>query len=72
MEIGGVFMCGKGHEGHELGGPDYHNEPARPYEDNECHHDRRFENRGLLTCQECGMIYNEKICEWENNQEWEY
>jgi hypothetical protein len=37
----------------------------RPYEDDECRHNRRFDNRGVLTCKDCGATYNESTLEWE-------
>jgi hypothetical protein len=51
--------------GHNLGGPAYE-EPKRPYEDGECRHARRFNNRGIDTCKDCGATYNETTLEWEN------
>ena len=35
-----------------------------PYEDGECRHDHRFDDHGILTCEDCGMIYDETILEW--------
>ncbi len=42
---------------------------SHPYEDNECRHAKRFERRGVLTCQDCGATYNETTCEWEASHE---
>jgi hypothetical protein len=44
----------------------------QPYEENECRHDRRFERKGVLTCQDCGMVYNEHTLEWEQDREREF
>jgi len=52
--------------GHTMGGPNYVEPPARPYEDFECHHDRRFDNKGVLTCQDCGATYDETTLTWNN------
>jgi hypothetical protein len=49
--------------GHDLGGTVYE-EPKRPYEDDECRHSSRFDNRGVLTCWSCGAIYDETTLEW--------
>jgi hypothetical protein len=43
-----------------------------PYEDNECAHLNRFENHGRLTCQNCGMVYNERSLTWEIDKEREF
>ena len=45
---------------------------VQPYEDDECRHDRRFERKGVFTCQDCGAVYDERSCEWkiENGEEW--
>lgn len=31
----------------------------------ECIHNNRYENKGVLTCKDCGMTYNENTLEWE-------
>ena len=60
------FMC----PGHDLGGPMYEEQRnLDPYSDDSCRHDRRFENRGILTCQDCGMVYNEHSLSWEQNRD---
>jgi hypothetical protein len=38
----------------------------KPYEDNECHHSRRFENKGILICQDMdpkcpSCLHDEKV-----------
>jgi hypothetical protein len=40
-------------------------EPLEPYDDGECRHTRRFENGGVLTCQDCAMVYDERTTEWK-------
>jgi hypothetical protein len=37
---------------------------SMPYEPGECRHTNRFDNNGVLTCKNCGMIYNETTLEW--------
>jgi hypothetical protein len=49
----------------ELGGPGIEDGKAKPYEDYECMHLKRFENRGVLTCKDCGAVYDENILEWK-------
>jgi len=39
----------------------------KPYDDNECRHARRFDNRGVDTCKDCGATYNENALEWEGH-----
>lgn len=39
-------------------------ENKRPYHDDECRHDDRFELRGILTCQDCGATYDDQLLEW--------
>lgn len=36
----------------------------KPYEDGECCHDRRFELKGVFTCQDCGATYHEESLSW--------
>lgn len=36
--------------------------------DNECRHARRFDNRGVYTCKDCGATYNENTLEWERQK----
>lgn len=36
----------------------------KPYHDDECKHVNRFENRGVLTCQDCCAVYDDVILEW--------
>jgi len=38
----------------------------KPYDNNECRHERRFYNHGELTCQDCGAVYDERKTEWKN------
>ena len=40
------------------------NGTAKPYDDDECRHNLRFEVDGVLTCRECGATYNDAILEW--------
>jgi hypothetical protein len=47
-----------------LGGPSIEDGKAKPYEDFECMHLKRFENRGVWTCKECGAVYDERTLEW--------
>jgi hypothetical protein len=51
----------------ELGGPSIPDESTKPYDDHECMHLRRFENRGVLTCKDCSATYDEKTLEWRND-----
>lgn len=39
-------------------------EMLKPYADDECRHDKRFEHKGYLTCQDCGMVYDERYGGW--------
>jgi hypothetical protein len=58
---------GNENAGHAMGGPNYDTEPtARPYADHECRHyaSRRFYNKGVLTCQDCGATYDESTLTW--------
>lgn len=50
-----------------LGGPGFvEDEPKKPYQDGECRHDKRFDHRGVLTCENCGATYNDTLFQWEN------
>jgi hypothetical protein len=46
-----------------------HEALKKPYSDDECRHDKRFERLGLLTCQDCGWVYNENTLSWEPNRD---
>lgn len=64
------FVQGKGFNAfhctvNPLGGPSF--EIAEP--EKECKHLKTFENRGILTCQDCGFIRNETTLNWEYNAE---
>ena len=50
-----------------LGGPSYVDEGSKPYEDHECMHLKRFDNKGVLTCRDCGSTYDERTLEWGNH-----
>ena len=39
-------------------------ERLEPYYEDECSHDNRFENKGYLTCEDCGYIYDESTLSW--------
>jgi hypothetical protein len=39
-----------------------------PYKDRECHHTQRFDNRGILTCKDCGAMYDETTLTWISNE----
>lgn len=61
------FQCST----HPLGGPNIdllieqqEEDSKKPYADDECRHDRRFELKGVLTCQDCGATYNEDTLSW--------
>lgn len=41
----------------------------KPYQDGECRHDKRFDQNGILTCQECGATYNEETLTWDDEEE---
>jgi hypothetical protein len=53
--------------GHSMGGPNFGEINKRPYENFECHHARRFDNNGVLTCLDCGATYNETTLTWEQS-----
>ena len=42
---------------------------VQPYEENECRHDRRFDRKGVLTCQDCGAEYDGKSCAWKTDND---
>jgi hypothetical protein len=68
------FQCST----HPLGGPNldllqqYQDKDLKkPYDDYECRHEKRFEHHGVLTCQDCGCVYNDQLLRWEPNREHE-
>lgn len=50
-----------------LGGPWFDEDDyKKPYQDRECRHDKRFDYKGVLTCENCGATYNDTLFQWEN------
>ena len=35
-----------------------------PYEEHECAHEKRFEHKGQLRCQQCSAVYDENLQAW--------
>lgn len=44
----------------------FENPDLQPYADGECRHKRSFTNKGVLTCRDCGAVYDETLMEWGN------
>jgi NTP pyrophosphatase (non-canonical NTP hydrolase) len=42
--------------------------PDSAYEDTECRHTFRFENKGVFTCRDCGATYDEITLEWVKDE----
>lgn len=46
----------------------FESEDLQPYADGECRHPHRVDNKGVLTCTDCGATYNESTLEWEKEE----